>query len=152
MKKLVSMGIFPSLLLTLLIGCQSSGPEQDLENSYVKGSDDQYNFILYKRSGGYPMAESEDAVYLLKNSRYLYAVSKKTGDSIPLCNKPDCMHDKTAGVNSIDNLDCNACFPVPQDIVYYQGNCMLVWITVEFMKLMPVEQPAASCSRHRKEY
>ena len=128
MKKLFSMGIFLSLLLALLVGCQNSVPEQDLGDSYVKGSDDQYHFILYKRSGGYPMAESEEAVYLLKNSRYLYAVSKKTGDSIPLCNKPDCMHDKKVGSNSNDNLDCNACFPVAQDIVYYQGK---LYVSVE---------------------
>ena len=136
MKKLFSMGIFLSLLLALLVGCQNSVPEQDLGDSYVKGSDDQYHFILYKRSGGYPMAESEDAVYLLKNSRYLYAVSKKTGDSIPLCNKPDCMHDKTVGVNSIDNLDCNACFPVAQDIVYYQGK---LYVSVDYSGIYEID-------------
>ena len=129
MKRSFIMGLCFVLSIVLFTSCnQTTIPDENIGSQYVKGSDDQYNFILYKRSGGYPMAESEDAVYLLKNSRYLYAVIKKTGDSIPLCNKPDCMHDKTVGSNSIDNLDCNACFPVAQDIVYYQGK---LYVSVE---------------------
>ena len=37
MKKLLSIGVILSLLLALLTGCQSPGPEQDLWDKFIFG-------------------------------------------------------------------------------------------------------------------
>ena len=117
MKKLISVCILLSVLFVLLTGCQSRGPEQDLGDTYVPESDNQYYFYL---SGiqGYPMAESEDAYYFLQD-QYLYSRNKKTGKCVPLCNKPDCTHDEQFK-NSDGSSNCNAFFGAIRNIAYYQ--------------------------------
>ena len=59
MKKLFSIGIVLSLLLALLTGCQSPGPEQDLGDKFIFEEDNQYYFYL-SGAQGTPLAESED--------------------------------------------------------------------------------------------
>ena len=46
MKKLLSIGVILSLLLAMLTGCQSPGPEQDLGNKFIFEEDNQYSFYL----------------------------------------------------------------------------------------------------------
>ena len=60
MKKTMSVCLLLSMLLVLLAGCQSPGPEQDLGDTYVPENDNQYYFYL---SGilGNPITDSEDA-------------------------------------------------------------------------------------------
>lgn len=86
MKKLISVCILLSVLFVLLTGCQSRGPEQDLGDTYVPESDNQYYFYL---SGiqGYPMAESEDAYYFLQD-QYLYSRNKKPESASPCAISP----------------------------------------------------------------
>ena len=122
MKKLFSMGIVLSLLLTLLIGCQSSGPEQDLGDGYVMGSDNQYYFLMASLQGN-AMTESENAVYF-QDGWYLYATDKKTGACVPLCNKPDCTHDENER-NADGSSNCNACLTA-ENLAYYQGKLYAV--------------------------
>lgn len=119
MKKSMSVCVLLSMLLVLLTGCQSRGPEQNLGDTYVPESDNQYYFYL---SGihGYPMAESEEAYYFL-HDQYLYSKDKKTGKCIPLCNKPDCTHNEQA-MNSDGSSNCNAFFSNILSLAYYQGN------------------------------
>ena len=87
MKKLFSVGLVLSLLLALLTGCQSPGPEQDLGDKFIFGEDNQYYHRMSKISGS-PIAESEESIYIVKGG-YIYSKDKKTGEIIPLCNKPD---------------------------------------------------------------
>lgn len=119
MKKSMSVCILLSMLFVFLTACQSPGPEQNLGDTYVPESDNQYYFYL---SGihGYPMAESEEAYYFL-HDQYLYSKDKKTGKCIPLCNKPDCTHNEQA-MNSDGSSNCNAFFSNILSLAYYQGN------------------------------
>ena len=119
MKKLFSVGLVLSLLLALLTGCQSPGPEQDLGNKFIFGEDNQYYFYL---SGifGHPIAESESGYYTFLNG-YIYTLDKETGKCIPLCNKPDCMHDDRE-FHSDGSSTCNAYFGAIQQMSYYKGN------------------------------
>lgn len=122
MKKLFSMGIVLFLLLVLLTGCQSSGPEQDLGDGYVMGSDNQYYFLMASLQGN-AMTESENAVYF-QDGWYLYATDKKTGACVPLCNKPDCTHDENER-NADGSSNCNACLTA-ENLAYYQGKLYAV--------------------------
>ena len=118
MKKLFSVGIVLSLLLALLTGCQSPGPEQDLGDKFIFGEDNQYYFYL---SGllGEPIAESETGYYVSIDG-YMHTRDKETGACTPLCNKPDCTHDdREFLVGGASN--CNAYFGIAQRISYYKG-------------------------------
>ena len=119
MKKLISVCILLSVLFVLLTACQSPGPEQDLGDTYVSESDNQYYFYLSGLLGS-PITESEDAYYF-EHDHYLYLRDKKTGKCIPLCNKPDCTHDEQA-MNPDGSSNCNAFFSNILSLAYYQGN------------------------------
>ena len=118
MKKLLSIGVILSLLLAMLTGCQSPGPEQDLGNKFIFEEDNQYSFYL---SGilGNPIAESETSYYASVDG-CVYTKDKETGESVPLCNKPDCTHDERE-LNSDGSSTCNAYFGAIQQISYYKG-------------------------------
>ena len=118
MKKLLSIGVILSLLLAMLTGCQSPGPEQDLGDKFIFGEDNQYYFYL---SGlfGKPIAESETSYYASVDG-YVYTRDKKTGECTPLCNKPDCTHDERE-LNSDGSSTCNAYFGAIRQISYYKG-------------------------------
>ena len=118
MKRLFSVGIVLSLLLALLTGCQSPGPEQDLGNKFIFGEDNQYYYRM-SRILGSPMAESEESIYIVKG-RYIYSKNKKTGEIIPLCNKPDCMHDDSE-FNDNGSSNCNAYVGVAWALDYYHN-------------------------------
>ena len=123
MKKLFSMGIVLSLLLALLTGCQSPGPEQDLGDKFILGEDNQYYFYL-SGAQGTPLAESEDCYYFMRNGRYICSKNKETGEVVPLCNKPDCTHDENE-MNSDGSSNCNAFLGSEDTLDYYHGKIYL---------------------------
>ena len=129
MKKLFSVGIVLSLLLALLTGCQSPGPEQDLGDKFIFGEDNQYYFYL---SGlfGKPIAESETSYYASVDE-YVYTRDKETGECTPLCNKPDCTHDdREFLVGGASN--CNAYFGAVQQISYYKGKLYVLSVNTVY--------------------
>ena len=64
------------------------------------------------------ICESKDSFYLLRDS-YIFVVDKKSHKCRPLCNKPDCPHDKyTGGYNT--NY-CNAFAMSDLDAIDYYG-------------------------------
>ena len=118
MKKLFSIGIVLSLLLALLTGCQSPGPEQDLGDKFILGEDNQYYYRM-SRILASPMVESEESIYIVKDG-YIYSKNKKTGEIVPLCNKPDCMHDDSE-FNDNGSSNCNAYVGVAWALDYYHN-------------------------------
>ena len=118
MKKLFSIGIVLSLLLALLTGCQSTGPEQDLGDKFILGEDNQYYYRM-SRILASPMVESEESIYIVKDG-YIYSKNKKTGEIVPLCNKPDCMHDDSE-FNDNGSSNCNAYVGVAWALDYYHN-------------------------------
>ena len=123
MKKLFSMGIVLSLLLTLLTGCQSPGPEQDLGDKFILEEDNQYYYRSSKISSNC-MAESAEAIYMVKDG-YIYSKDKKSGVIVPLCNKPDCMHDDSE-FNNDSSSNCNAYVGVALAFEYYHNKLYFI--------------------------
>ena len=129
MKKLLSIGVILSLLLAMLTGCQSPGPEQDLGDKFIFEEDNQYYFYL---SGlfGKPIAESETSYYASVDE-YVYTRDKETGECTPLCNKPDCTHDdREFLVGGASN--CNAYFGAVQQISYYKGKLYVLSVNTVY--------------------
>ena len=118
MKKLFSVGLVLSLLLALLTSCQSPGPEQDLGDKFILGEDNQYYYRM-SRILASPMVESEESIYIVKDG-YIYSKNKKTGEIVPLCNKPDCMHDDSE-FNDNGSSNCNAYVGVAWALDYYHN-------------------------------
>ena len=148
MKKLFSIGIVLSLLLALLTGCQSPGPEQDLGDKFILGEDNQYYYRM-SRILASPMVESEESIYIVKDG-YIYSKNKKTGEIIPLCNKPDCMHDDSE-FNDDGSSNCNAYVGVALAFEYYHNK--LYFITA-FRELYEMDKSGTTRKRlmQWKEY
>ena len=148
MKKLLSIGVILSLLLAMLTGCQSPGPEQDLGDKFIFGEDNQYYHRMSKISGS-PIAESEESIYIVKGG-YIYSKDKKTGEIIPLCNKPDCMHDDSE-FNDDGSSNCNAYVGVALAFEYYHNK--LYFITA-FRELYEMDKSGTTRKRlmQWKEY
>ena len=123
MKKLFSIGIVLSLLLALLTGCQSPGPEQDLGDKFIFEEDNQYYFYL-SGAQGTPLAESEDFYYFIRDGWYLSSKNKETGKIVSLCNKPDCTHDENE-MNTDGSSNCNAYISSEHTLNYYHGKLYL---------------------------
>ena len=148
MKKLFSIGIVLSLLLALLTGCQSPGPEQDLGDKFILGEDNQYYYRM-SRILASPMVESEESIYIVKDG-YIYSKNKKTGEIVPLCNKPDCMHDDSE-FNDDGSSNCNAYVGVALAFEYYHNK--LYFITA-FRELYEMDKSGTTRKRlmQWKEY
>ena len=107
---LVSSASLAALLL--LSSCGVSAPT---ENAYLQDTDYAYMY------DGEPMAESPDGYYY-RTSDFVYYIDKQTMTAVPLCDKPDCLHEKETDPEKV--TDCNACLlraygdPL---IAYYEG-------------------------------
>ena len=141
MKKLLSIGVILSLLLALLTGCQSPGPEQDLGDKFILGEDNQYYYRM-SRILASPMVESEESIYIVKEG-YIYSKNKKTGEIVPLCNKPDCMHDDSE-FNDNGSSNCNAYVGVALALDYYHNK--LYFITA-FRELYEMDKSGTTRKR-----
>lgn len=95
------------------------------------------------------MAESEESIYIVKR-RYIYSKNKKTGEIIPLCNKPDCMHDDSE-FNDDGSSNCNAYVGVALAFEYYHNK--LYFITA-FRELYEMDKSGTTRKRlmQWKEY
>lgn len=98
--------------LLLLSSCGVSSPT---ENAYLQDTDYAYMY------DGAPMAESPNGYYY-RTSDFVYYIDKQTMTAVPLCDKPDCLHEKETDPEKV--TDCNACLlraygdPL---IAYYEG-------------------------------
>lgn len=81
----------------LLVSCGKSAPT---ENTYLQDTDYAYMY------DGAAMAESPDGYYY-RTSDFIYYIDKQTMTAVPLCDKPDCLHEKETDPEKV--TDCNAC-------------------------------------------
>lgn len=143
-------------LITLFTGCTLHEPEQDLGNQFIPYTDNQYYYKLAEMQGS-SMAESEDGYYTLVDG-YLYVKNKDTGEIIPACNKPDCMHND-AEFNSDGSSNCNAYIGVALGLEYYNHKLYFMTGRHEVFemdksgttrkKLLELREPARSMMVHR---
>lgn len=109
-------------MFTILISCSK---EKKVENpdSYVFGQDYQYMFYNFD-TYNFDLIEGEWGYYLVHND-FIYIIDKQTMKIAPLCNKPNCLHDKEMQSNKL--LQCNA-YLNPGDtfitfqLQYYNGS------------------------------
>lgn len=97
--RFVALSLSASLAALLFTGCQPASPT---ENTYLQDTDYAYMY------DGEPMAESPDGYYY-RTSDFVYYIDKQTMTGVPLCDKPDCLHEKETDPEKV--TDCNACLP-----------------------------------------
>ena len=86
------MNLFVLLLTLLFMGC-SHIEEYPADDFYYFDTDSQYGYTLQGQDRIF--AESEDGYYFvlsIKGTHYLFFTDKTTMETIPLCNKPNCLH------------------------------------------------------------
>ena len=71
-----------------MIGCSDN---KNLGNEYIEGKDAQYMFMGSQDQNYIAMAENG---YYFLNGIYIYYCDFNTMESVVLCNKPNCLHDK----------------------------------------------------------
>lgn len=101
-------------------GCNNMTISSD---DYVESQDSQYWFIN-KEYGG--MAETETGYYFLSGpaSSFLYFFDKQSGNTVPVCNKPNCLHadepDDTKIATCNAYLGQNICYlNIYKNKIYY---------------------------------
>lgn len=98
--------IFIFLIILLISGC--SGQTIVYPDEYVPGQDQQY---WYDSDGDLPMMDTEDGYYFM-NGQFLYFRDKNSGETAPVCNKPECLHHDGT---------CNAYLPDTRSLIYNSG-------------------------------
>lgn len=117
--------IMAALLLSILtaVGCGKPVPA----DSYVEGTDFQYQYFC-RDAYSNTIVQGKDGLYFMTGS-YIYQFDEGTGTIAPLCNKPNCLHDKEMDGNRAAN--CNA-YIERMGIAYMDGS--IYFIEDEFVK------------------
>ena len=106
------------LACILLTGCDDSN--DDLPDTYQKGSDYQYmekeTLCSYHQQG--------DGTEYFWHNDYIYYMDRDSNTILPLCSKADCLHDSETSSDKV--TACNAYAPAPETanaggIGYYNG-------------------------------
>lgn len=110
MKRFLAFALLAVMILAFC-GCgqkkQTAAPsyEDDPSGTYFAGSD--YQFMQTNLSTMYwaDVQQGDGVVYLLHRG-YIYYLDEGTGLILPLCNKPNCLHDKELDAEKLG--ECNA--------------------------------------------
>lgn len=89
--------------LVMLAGVCGCGSKKETRDTYVEGSDFQYQYI--DNSAGQLQQHGKEGEFFLRGS-FLYYVEKKTNQVVPLCNKADCLHDEETDLEQMQ--ECHA--------------------------------------------
>ena len=105
------------LCLTAILFLSSCQKQEDTlpKEEYVQGMDYQY---MYDNR---PMAEAPEGYYF-RVSDFLYYIGKDTMEPVPLCSKPNCLHQQEQDPEKV--ADCGAFFRDPRAeplLAYYDG-------------------------------
>jgi hypothetical protein len=109
-----------------MILCVACSANRDYGTEYHFETDCQYSY----HDASYDIAKSVqsdgEGQYLFYNG-YIYYHNAKTDTTIPLCNKPNCLHDHESDKNR--QSECNAYVPsaLPAYIQYYDGYVYYVY-------------------------
>lgn len=126
MKKEINYKVLILLLFTLTATGCSKTPSED---SYVEGTDYQYQY--YDRNVlTNTTAKGQDAMYFFIGS-YIYQLDEGTDTLIPLCNKPNCLHDKEKDESKLS--ECNAYLRADDNGIAYM-NRSVYYITTEWVE------------------
>lgn len=98
----MSRKITMSFIFILILSSCVSTTIEDLGEGYIAGKDDQPHFSS-ETTGS--LVESETHFYFHQGD-YIYAISKVNMEATPLCNKPDCLHNKETDYSRLEY--CNA--------------------------------------------
>ncbi|MDE7424527.1 MAG: hypothetical protein K2N51_12710 [Lachnospiraceae bacterium] len=116
MKKIkICFGILSIIMIWIVGGC--SKQKIVYEDTYILGQDFQYMYYDEARFGVYTV-EAEGGYYKLLNSM-IYYIEKNTMSVVPLCSKPNCLHDKDTKKK---RMECNAYIDSTEGFLGYYGN------------------------------
>lgn len=108
-KTLLKKSLIIILCTLFLLSYSSCGDQtKNLGDVYVPEEDCQYMFHM--QGSNIHMAEVEDGYYFM-NGSFLFYADKSTMDPIPVCNRPNCLHDKETDPSKI--YLCNAFLSIP---------------------------------------
>ncbi len=119
--------VFLSILFVFvfLCSCQNTNSTFDaFTDLYLPGKDYQANLNMTVGSG-LAMAESETGFYL-SNGYYLYYMDKEEKNPVPLCNRPNCLHEKA---DEDKKTECSAYYPFLLQQIFFYDNALYLPIT-----------------------
>lgn len=121
MKKQWRVWLLALCVVCVCAGCENH-PEYSTENKYVPGQDYQYTPSITETEDAYYYAKSvSDTNDGFSEGSFLMYIDKETMEPIPLCNRPDCNHEKET--NSEKMQECNAYLPTSA-VPYYDGTAL----------------------------
>lgn len=123
MKKILLLVSFLMIAVSIC-GCNQN--EIVFSDQYIFGQDSQFSLSTNFDPG---ITQSEDGYYFCSGPSlsYLYFYDNKTGLSVPLCNKPNCLHENETDVYKI--ADCDAFIYNAKYLKYYMND--LYFLSVE---------------------
>ena len=139
------------LLLAISVAiCGCAQDEVIFSDQYIFGQDSQYGLSTLFDAG---IAQSEKGYYFCSGPTrsFLYFYDYKTNQSIPLCNKPNCLHVTEPDGSKI--ADCNAYISNAQYLRYYKD--ALYYVTDEKINneyYQSVYRVSTDGTRHQRLY
>lgn len=111
------IGSLIMLLIFVLSGCSTQ--EEQLPDSYVDGSDYQYMYARNSPSSAFQ--KGEKGYYMLWNN-FIYFFNEEDEMIVPLCSKPDCLHDKETDQEKQEACNAYASTVTGNGLAYCNGN------------------------------
>ena len=128
MKKRIAF-IWFLISVNLLSGCS----KKSMPDTYVSGMDYQFCTAITSQGALSSTMQYVDGGAYFRLGDYIYYFDKDLNTIYPLCNKPDCLHDKETDPDKKDL--CNAHINMPETEVYppglqyYNGNLYVMYAT-----------------------
>ena len=132
--------IFLCLFIIILL-ITSCGFEQVEEQTREKNPETDFQTEYCDLAPeAHPIVEVQDGYYMMVGA-YLYYIDKETMDYTPVCNKPNCLHQKET--DQTKTASCNAMFQISKfytSLNYYKGNLYIAAIENEWRDGLPEQK------------
>ena len=106
------------LAVSLLAGCAAKS-KYPTDNAYHAETDCQFSW--YSNMGTRIFAETPEGYYALLHQCVLHYIDKKTMEPIPVCAKPNCLHNDQSCDAYFNGIDCSVDFVDGKLYVTAQG-------------------------------
>ena len=110
------------LFIFVLSGC--SPREEQLPDTYVDGSD--YQYMYTREASNFPNFQKGDNGYYLLWNDFIYFFDEEDELIVPLCSKPDCLHDKETAQEKRESCNAYASTFTSTGLAYCNGDLYYV--------------------------
>ena len=115
-------GALLMLFIFVLSGC--SPREEQLPDTYVDGSD--YQYMYTREASNFPNFQKGDNGYYLLWNDFIYFFDEEDELIVPLCSKPDCLHDKETAQEKRESCNAYASTFTSTGLAYCNGDLYYV--------------------------